>query len=159
ELEDEIQNIESMYSSDEDEEALYCRVCDVDFSNKRQRKNHFKSQSHQKQVEVSYSTSSVPEAQEEEEVESEACSVCDKTLKASESMEKHLKSKGHRDNVSRLHSATKGSLKPQGKSKKRRGASKEAQDDPLNCATCQEVFPSRNKLFGHIKETNHALRL
>eukprot|EP01059_Diplonema_ambulator_P020123 TRINITY_DN33811_c0_g1_i1.p1 TRINITY_DN33811_c0_g1~~TRINITY_DN33811_c0_g1_i1.p1 ORF type:complete len:151 (+),score=86.65 TRINITY_DN33811_c0_g1_i1:66-455(+) len=27
----------------------------------------------------------------------------------------------------------------------------------LSCGTCYEEFPSRNKLFDHLKETNHAM--
>nr|ACO15022.1 DnaJ homolog subfamily C member 21 [Caligus clemensi] len=167
-MEDEIQYIESMYSSDEDEDAMYCRVCDVDFSNKRQKKNHLKSQSHLKAQELSYSTSSVPEvpAEEgEEETENpeqyEHCSVCDMQLKASETMDKHVKSKGHRDHASRLLNASRTSCsKPKGGKKKRGDEAKiGGEGDSLSCATCQEVFPSRNRLFSHIKELNHALRL
>jgi DnaJ family protein A protein 5 len=29
----------------------------------------------------------------------------------------------------------------------------------LKCNVCSESFPTRNKLFGHIKQTGHALRV
>lgn len=33
------------------------------------------------------------------------------------------------------------------------------QDKDLKCNVCSESFPTRNKLFGHIKQTGHALRV
>lgn len=29
----------------------------------------------------------------------------------------------------------------------------------LRCATCKEIFPSKNKLFAHLKKTNHSIYL
>nr|ACO12529.1 DnaJ homolog subfamily C member 21 [Lepeophtheirus salmonis] len=171
-MEDEIQYIESMYSSDEDDESFTCRVCDVDFSNKRQRKNHMKSASHLKNLELSYNTSQVPEVSDTEEGKEddvdddqpkEFCTICDMNIKVNETMDKHIKSKAHRDNASKLLSATKNSMSSINTNKpskgKKRNKNKETASNSLACATCEENFTSRNKLFSHIKETNHALRL
>ena len=47
-------------------------------------------------------------------------------------------------------------LKPK---KKRRRATKEtrAEKDPFSCNTCRSGFPSKTKLFDHIRQTGHAL--
>ncbi|CAB4056873.1 DNAJA5 [Lepeophtheirus salmonis] len=137
-MEDEIQYIESMYSSDEDDESFTCLP-------------------------------EVPDTEEgkEEYVDDdqpkEFCTICDMNIKFNETMDKHIKSKAHRDNASKLLSATKNSMSSINTNKpskgKKRNKNKETASNSLACATCEENFTSRNKLFSHIKETNHALRL
>ncbi|XP_062575627.1 dnaJ homolog subfamily C member 21-like [Saccostrea cucullata] len=41
----------------------------------------------------------------------------------------------------------------------RKGKNKTQADLEMKCNVCQEVFPTRNKLFTHIKEQGHALRV
>ena len=53
------------------------------------------------------------------------------------------------------------SAKSKGKSKaKKKAAAISSQEDPDTvCNVCKKEFPSRNKLFQHIKETGHAVHV
>ena len=46
--------------------------------------------------------------------------------------------------------------KTQLRKERRRREEEEKKQQGLRCSVCQEVFPSRNKLFQHIKQTGHA---
>lgn len=73
---------------------------------------------------------------------------------------------GIRDDVSQENetkSEEKSSTKPKGKKAKEAKKSAKASSEssatnevPIHCVTCNCTFPSRNKLFEHLKATGHA---
>lgn len=82
------------------------------------------------------------------------CGLCDQIFQSQGQLEQHFNSKKHRAQIKNSKKNPSNISKSEDTPKKER--SKKTKLTGIFCNTCRETFPSRTKLFDHLKLTNHA---
>ncbi|OQV18245.1 DnaJ-like protein subfamily C member 21 [Hypsibius exemplaris] len=171
------EDVEVIEEDDEDDDPLYCVSCEKRFKSVPAMRNHVQSKQHRKNMELLRA-----ELVEEEGVEGLAddldqLNVADtetstqKPTAADVSVSKKAESVvakppiedeeeetvilAQSEPVIEVEAYT--SRNKSKKEKKTKMAQQKVQELGLKCAVCREVFPSRNKLFQHVKDENHAI--
>lgn len=156
-------------------DSLYCLACDKDMKDDKALKAHVTSKKHLENVERLNSFGAGNKSFSDEDKVEKGGSKKSKKKKKGGGNKSNKSNKGQCEEVdgpkedpdAKDIQSDLGSVKA-GKKKGRRKAKGEKQVeerpvseavDPLACQVCKSQFSSKNKLFAHLKDTKHAVRL
>ena len=157
-MEDQLQKLEIEMDANEEDE-LYCVACDKEMRNEKAFAAHRKTKKHLENVEVlkaalieedvldsdelkDSSSEKEDEVPTEASVEDPEPEVEQEQQEESQPVKKEKKRKGKKGKGKASGSASGGKVLSE-----------------LHCQVCREEFPSKNKLFGHLKTSGHAVAL
>uniref|UniRef100_A0A8C4NQJ5 DnaJ homolog subfamily C member 21 n=1 Tax=Dicentrarchus labrax TaxID=13489 RepID=A0A8C4NQJ5_DICLA len=137
---------------------LYCPACDKSFKSDKAMKNHEKSKKHREMV-------ALLRQQLEEEDDSLGLNLDGKERRDEEhEQEEEEEEEGEEDDKPRQNPGKPkgkkgGKDKPKNVKSHTGGEQFPEKEVTLHCVTCNTEFPTRNKLFDHLKTTGHASAL
>ena len=156
EMEEELQKLEDQLDANEEDE-LFCVACNKELRNEKAFAAHRNQKKHLENVRLLKESmmeedllNSDDLKDSDEDLPQEAIDNLD-TVEAKQLTESVLEEETPK--------AAKGKNKKKGKGKKIAKNASSAKVNELQCAVCNEEFPSKNKLFSHLKESGHAVAL
>ena len=164
-MEGQLQNLEDAYDSDLEEESNFCVACNKQLRNEKVYRSHCKQAKHLENVRLLKELM----ADDEAKLDGEMAHFTEKTIE--------LPADSSPDEAPQDESevAKKGSVAPdegeeevvpikskggggRKKNKKKNGGKAQSVIDyDKFCVVCKETFPSKNKLFEHLKSTGHSV--
>ena len=165
EMEDELQKLEDQLDADEENE-LYCVACDKEMRNEKAVAAHRRTKKHLENVEKVRAamleqgvidSDDLKDSTEEDDGESEAAEKISKSHEVEELLPLEVKDESDVD-AKKSGGKKKGRRRAKNKGKVVTASSGEKINE-LQCAVCKEEFPSKNKLFNHLKSTGHSVAL
>lgn len=163
-MESQLQNLEDAYDSDMEEESNFCVACNKQLRNEKAYKSHCRQQKHLENVNLLKELM----ADGEQKLDREMADFTEKTIDFPAEEEVTVTSGGVSDEAPVvLDSAeaevsepaqpkSKGGGRKKNKKKNAKAQSAVPDYDKL-CVVCKETFPSKNKLFDHLKSTGHSV--
>ena len=165
-MEEELRVLEDKLDADDDDE-LFCVACNKEMRNEKAFASHRKQRKHLDNVEKLREALLEDDLVNSEELVSsdsaEELQELDSTSKDQQISNDEI---GKDEKPKQLASAE---IKQNKKTRRNKNANKKNGNtsendkaykvDSLNCAVCKQEFPSKNKLFGHLKDTGHAVAL
>ena len=157
EMEEELQKLEDQLDANEEDE-LFCIACNKEMRNEKAFDAHRKQKKHLENVRK------LKEAMMEEELlnsddlkDSESETEVENGEIVEEQVEEKVEEKVEEvEEDEKSEKSKKGNKKNKKKGKGGKNLGKSAVNELL-CAVCKEEFGSKNKLFGHLKQSGHAV--
>ena len=159
-MEDELRVLEDQLDAEDDEE-LFCVACNKEMRNEKAFASHRKQKKHLENVEQ------LREALLEDEL------IHSDELVSDDAEYKELDSSGNGVDATPIEDQTdcksistpklEAQVNKKQKCRRKKGSNKkvstpgEVINKDLGCAVCKHEFPSKNKLFQHLKESGHAV--
>lgn len=139
-------------------DELYCQFCDKFFTDDMALYNHTTSKKHKDSVRSLHVNDHDVENSETAKKEVDENTIINQEME-NENTENTLINQEIESEASTKKDEAKNRSAAKSSNKQKSKKQEQMKDIPLSCNVCKEEFSSRNKLFSHIKETNHALRL
>jgi len=160
---------EESFEEDISHDVWYCPACEKYFKSEGSFSSHEKSKKHIKNVEIMKHTLMLEEdfVHMDLHTDDDTNNSNDASLSSAKTNCRGKKERGHReknkeqDDKQNDNQGDRDNLPSKTKRRRRRDkSSRNATNASLLCCNvCKEEFPSRNQLFRHIKETNHACQV